>query len=231
MASTAERRLPSVTPPANLPDLAYAALREAIVRGRLDFGQPLRQEELAAELGISRLPLREALCRLEAEGLVIMRPRRGYIVADFSRAEIEEVFAIRALLEAEAGRRATERRTPADVRALKALLRTLEEAGLARPLDPEAFATANTAFHDHFIEHGGGPLITRMLRVLRASAERYTRLSVSLSSEIAHSQGEHRAIARAYAAGDAAEVGRLLDLHCRNTGQRLLAHLPEGRRP
>lgn len=93
-----------------------------------------------------------------------MRPRRGYIVADFSRAEIEEVFSVRALLEAEAGRRATERRTPTDARQLKALLRTLEQAGATKPLNTEAFARANTAFHDHFIEHGGGPLVTRMLR-------------------------------------------------------------------
>jgi DNA-binding GntR family transcriptional regulator len=231
MASPAPRRLPPVAPPANLPDLAYGALRDAIVRGRFDFGEPLRQEELAAELGISRLPLREALRRLEAEGLVVMRPRRGYVVAEFSRAEIDEVFAIRALLEAEAGRRATERRGGAETKALKALLRQLEEAGAAKPLDAEAFARANSAFHDFFVDLGGGPLLARMLRVLRAAAERYTRLSVSLATEIEASQSEHRAIVRAFAAGDAESVGLLLEAHCRNTARRLLAHLPERETP
>ena len=226
MARHAAARLETIAAASSLPDLAHDALREAIIGGRFDFGEPLRQEELAAQLGVSRLPVREALRRLEAEGLVVMRPRRGYVVAEFSRTEIEEVFDIRALLEARAGALATGRRTKRDVTELALRLEALERVGAWRPLDPTAFGRANSAFHDRLFEGSGRPMLCRMLRVLRTSAERYTRLSISLASEIDASQEEHRRIFAAFRKGDAEVAGELLASHCRNTGQRLLANLP-----
>jgi DNA-binding GntR family transcriptional regulator len=219
---TALRRLDTTT---SLPDLAYDALRAAIIRGRFDFGAPLRQEELAADLGVSRLPVREALRRLEAEGLVVMRPRRGYVVASFSTEEIEEVFDIRALLEERAGVLATERRTHADVRDVDACLAVLERLSDRSPVDPTAFGEANSAFHERLFQSSGRQTLRRMLRVLRTGAERYTRLSVGLATEIEQSQEEHRAIAAAFRRGDAPLTGALLRSHCENTARRLLAHL------
>src|SRR5688572_17623652 len=81
----------------SLTDLAYGHLRRAILSGGLDFGAPVRQEKIAARLGISRHPVREALRRLDSEGLIALKPRRGYYVTSLNRAVIEEVFAIRAL--------------------------------------------------------------------------------------------------------------------------------------
>ena len=89
------------------PNLAYEHLREAIFAGTLAAGSPLRQEEIAARLGVSRLPVREALRRLESEGLVVLRPRRGYVVASLDREEIKDVLDLQATLEALAGHSAT----------------------------------------------------------------------------------------------------------------------------
>src|SRR5690242_20975649 len=90
---------PSILRPGSLPDFAYEHLRQAILSRRLPSGAPLRQERIAEQLGVSRLPVREALRRLHVEGLVDLQPRRGYFVASFNRDEIEELFDIRGTLE------------------------------------------------------------------------------------------------------------------------------------
>src|SRR5688500_15689005 len=94
---------------ASLPDLAYDHLRDAILTGEFKDGADLPQEEIAARLGVSRLPVREALRRLDAEGLVVLRPRRGYVVASLDPEEIEDVLDLQAHLESLAGHAATRR--------------------------------------------------------------------------------------------------------------------------
>src|SRR5204863_3505283 len=82
-------RAATLNPP-SLPELAYEHLRDSILDGTLEAGAPLRQEEIAARLGFSRLPIREALRRLDSEGLALLRPRRGYVVASLNRDEIDD---------------------------------------------------------------------------------------------------------------------------------------------
>jgi DNA-binding GntR family transcriptional regulator len=222
---TIHDRVSALQNAASLPDLAYEALREAIISRRFDFGEPLRQEDLAAAFGVSRLPVREALRRLEAEGLVVMRPRRGYCVASFSSEEIEEVFDMRALLEARAAFLGTSRRTVADIEELEERLHLMEAEGAREPLDPAAFGAANSEFHERLFMTSGRVLLCRMLRVLRTSGERYTRMSVGLASEIAESGREHRAIFAAFCDGDAGAAAERSREHCENTCRRLLANL------
>ena len=111
MASASALQIPASPP--SLPDVAYEHLRSAILDGSLPAGSALRQEEIAARLGISRLPIREALRRLDSEGLVALRPRRGYVVASLDRAEIDDVLELLATLEASAGHSATLKKTDA----------------------------------------------------------------------------------------------------------------------
>src|SRR5690349_5369654 len=92
----------------------HAQLRAMIFSGELQAGQPLRQEEIARRLGVSRLPVREALNRLATEGLVELKPRRGFFVTSLNADEIEDIFDMRALLEERAGQLATQNRTLAD---------------------------------------------------------------------------------------------------------------------
>src|SRR5688572_3432450 len=91
------RRLVTVT----VADAATRELRQRIMSGELADGTPLRQDALAAELGVSRIPIREALSRLESEGLVASYPHRGYVVTALSSEEISELFDLRSLLEPE----------------------------------------------------------------------------------------------------------------------------------
>ena len=97
-----------------------AALRAAILDGSLRPGQRVSQEEWAARVGVSQIPVREALRALAGEGLVTYRPRRGYIVTELDLAELEEVYALRRVLETEALQRGVPHATDADLKALRA---------------------------------------------------------------------------------------------------------------
>ena len=211
--------------PPSLPELAYEHLRGSILDGSLEAGAPLRQEEIAARLGISRLPIREALRRLESEGLALLRPRRGYVVASLNRDEIDDVLDLQATLEARAGHAATLRRNDDVARQLEACLAQLDKVTSRPPVDVDAFAELNLKFHDTLFESSGRPFLCRTLRMLRSNAERYVRMAAGILIDLSQSQAEHRAILEAYKAGDAAMVAELCWEHRDATRTRLLAHL------
>lgn len=209
----------------SLPDLAYDYVRQGILKGDLQAGAPLKQHELSAALGISPLPLREGLRRLEAEGWVILRPRRGYVVASLSRGEIEEVFEIQGMLEERAAYYATLRRTEADVAELEAIQARLDAIFAKGTLDLDAFGEANAAFHERLFESSGHPYYCRMLRTLRNTAERYARVGAAIVHDLQGAQREHHAILEAFRAGDADSVARVCRVHRENVRDRLLATL------
>jgi DNA-binding GntR family transcriptional regulator len=211
--------------PPSLPELAYTQLREAILTGTLAAGTPLRQEELASQLGMSRLPVREALRRLDSEGLVQLRPRRGYIVATLDREEIDDVLDLHGTLEAMAGHAATLRRDDDVVADLERCVGQLERVSSRSPVDVEAFTALNAQFHERLLETSGRPFLNRMLRLVRGNAERYTRAGAGMLFDLRESQHEHRSILEAYRAGDAAAVAKLCRAHRDATRKRLLSHL------
>src|ERR1700733_15180455 len=106
----------------SLPDIIYHWLRERILMGHLMPGSEIRQELLARQFGTSRVPIREALSRLQAEGLITLRPRRGFAVTSLNQDEIIEIFELRMVVEEHAARIATQCRTDADVGEVGALL-------------------------------------------------------------------------------------------------------------
>src|SRR6185312_12097300 len=109
-------------------DQAEAALRDQILSGHRAPGDRLNEVEIAAELGVSRGPLREAMQRLARDGLVVVQPHRGSYVRNLEPDEIVELYDVRIALECAAARLAAERRTDADVTALKGLLDTTAKA-------------------------------------------------------------------------------------------------------
>src|SRR3954470_4712484 len=139
----------------SLSEIAYQQVRDAILRGQLAAGQSLGQEEIAARIGTSRVPLREALQRLEAEGLVMLRPRRGYIVTPLDPEEIKDIFDIRMMLEERAGFLATERATDDDVAELEKLLRAMDGIAISNAKDAVRFAERNRAFHERLYAGSG----------------------------------------------------------------------------
>lgn len=148
-----------------LRDQIREQLRKRIIDGRLPPGARLVERELAAELGVSRVPVREAVRMLESEGFVQVVPRRGVVVKQLSRTDVEELFDVRESLEVLATRRAAENSRPADLRRLAQHLKKARRA-----LDTgkiEQFGDANEAFHDEIIALARNHLLAGMLEPLQ----------------------------------------------------------------
>jgi DNA-binding GntR family transcriptional regulator len=217
-----------VTPHVPLPEQVYHQLRHAILNGFFAPGQMLRQEEVAARLGVSRSPLREALPRLEAEGMVVLHPRRGYAVISLDPAEIFELFDLRILLEGELARHAVERRETADIERVRAIVAEMNNPGLLASDEPRVgWFALNNRFHDALLKPGGHRHHLRALENASALIEPYIRMETNLTGDLHQAQQEHREIADAFAAGDGPLFERLIREHAENTRSRLLVALPK----
>lgn len=131
---------------ARMGERAYDEIRERILRGELLPGLWLREEELATALGVSRTPVREALGRLHAEGLVELAPNRGAQVAQWPDEDLTEIFSLRALLEGFGAALAARKVTDGQIEELESLAAEMEEA-VAAGADPERLAPSHRAFH------------------------------------------------------------------------------------
>jgi DNA-binding GntR family transcriptional regulator len=202
-------------------EAAHAKLRELIFSGALQAGQALRQEEIARQLGLSRLPVREALNRLATEGLVELKPRRGFYVVSLKPDEIEDIFEMRAMLEARAGHLATERRTALDAEALDHLVDSIDEAihdndGL------DDYARLNEQFHERLYQSCNRKYLRRQIGMLRDAVAPLIRLLASETGELRRAQQEHHEMARFFKLGDAPAVAELCRKHCAYTGTALI---------
>ena len=221
MESSRLKNLSSVGVP-SLPEVVQHDIREAIINGVFKPGDVLRQEDLARRLGVSRAPLREALPRLEAEGIVVLHPRRGYSVVSLEPDEIEEVFDLRELLEVRAADLATKRRSEHNVAEVYAILAQMAEvdakslSGMARWFD------LNWQFHDAIIKASGHGHLAKILSNLRIKLEPYIRVEVAFTGDVNQANEEHRDIAAAYMAGQPEMVAQLVQSHIRHTASRLL---------
>ena len=185
-------------------DRAYAAIRQAIAGGSYDAGQPLREEELAESAGVSRTPVREALRRLDAEGLVELLPNRGARVAGWSGHDVDEIFELRVQLEGHGARLAALHATAADLAELRLLCERMEAevAGCGRGRFDRITET-NNAFHRALLDAGGNRRLASVVAavVQRALVERTFHLYSP--DQLVRSCAHHREILDAVAAGDA----------------------------
>jgi len=151
-------------PPASISEAVTDTIRSAILEGRLKPGQRLPQAEIAEQLGVSRIPLRDALRRLEVEGLVVMDDRRGASVAEISLEELDEIFEMRILLEPACAAAAVERLSDNEVERLIKLLTAMDEAdpGVAR----DAMA-ARRAFYQELYSLSGRSRMAETIIQLR----------------------------------------------------------------
>ncbi|MFD7879500.1 GntR family transcriptional regulator [Streptomyces sp. NPDC059766] len=206
MTSPTPRRRPPTTQ-----QFVLGELRRAITSGQLEPGAPVRQDALAERLGVSRLPLREALKTLEAEGLVRHEAHRGYFVAVLSLVDLREVYRLREILEAEAVRQAGERWDAATMEALEAAQGEVETA--AQAADVTAMTLANRDFHFILYEAAGMPRLVRLIATLWDTTDAYRALYYAEEGHRDHVLREHRMVLDALRAGQVEEAVRLLDEH------------------
>jgi len=201
-------------------DAATHALREAIVRGVLVGGQPLRQDELAARLQVSKIPVREALRRLEAEGLVAFYPNRGATVAPLSEAEAEELAEIRIVLETTALRRAAPRAAAADLRRAQDIL---DEA--RHEPDAARWSALNREFHEALYAPADRPQLLELIRQVNRRIDRYMYVTLADAGHQAQSLREHRLLLQAIRRGDVAAAEAVLTEHIASGAKRLIDYL------
>jgi DNA-binding GntR family transcriptional regulator len=208
-----------------LPEIIYQRLRLDILNGLLKPGQLLRQELLAQRSQTSRVPLREAMSRLEADGLVVLRPRRGYAVTSLDEADIVEIFELRMVVESHAGLIAAHARTTEDVRKVGQLVIAMEELNLKDSRYLSDWLRLNRAFHEALIGSARRRRLARIAGTLRDSVEPYIRVEAQMTGHVRDADAEHRAIFEAFRAGDARGLAELSRNHVENTERRLLEGL------
>jgi DNA-binding GntR family transcriptional regulator len=209
---------------ATTPDLIADTLRDEILRGAVAPGQALRQEELADRFGVSRLPVRDALLRLEAQGLVHVYPNRGAFVIALSADEVQEIYDLRILLEGDLIERAVPRLTADDWRRIDAA-----HAHATRTAGGPEWVEGDWRFHRALYEPAGRPRQLAMIESLRATVARYSTAYDVLPERTTDWLGDHEAILEACRARAAVAARRRLEAHLHRASDTVLARLATDR--
>lgn len=207
------------------PDLIADALREAILRGIFQEGQSLRQDEIAAKFGVSRIPVREALKQLEGEGLVTLQRNRGATVAVLSPAEVEEICEIRAVLEPLAIEQAIPNLTESDLDTAEAILVATDDA-----TDAARWSSLNWEFHATLYTPADRPRLLGLIKTLHVNTDRYVRIQLETMHYLERSQKEHYQLLQACRQRNLQAATTLLKHHITQAGEELVEYLLAGKR-
>jgi DNA-binding GntR family transcriptional regulator len=203
-------------------------LRDAVLSGVYPSGAQLRQDALAASFGVSRIPVREALLQLEAEGLVRIVPHKGAVVAGLSRAEVDDVFALRLMLEARLLRSSIPRLTAEDFAGLDRIQAAF--AGAIRARDAARWGALNGELHTALYRRADLPRTTAIVANLLTASERYTRIQLTGKTAWQRAQAEHGELIALSRAGQVEEACALLERHIaavhRDLSAIMAAHAP-----
>lgn len=169
---------------------AYRYIRDKIVSGAMPGGTKINPSEVAEILGISRMPVREALVQLDAEGLIVNRPNRGAVVTQLRPEDIEELFEMRAALEGLAARHAAERWTDAELQELELIALRMDNAAA----QPQVWVSLHDHFHDFLCSISHRTLLITEIRRIRASVHPYLLLFNQFYERPEMEGAEHRTL-------------------------------------
>jgi DNA-binding GntR family transcriptional regulator len=209
-----------------LAERIFEVIRERIVAGQLPVMEPVRQDALAAELGVSKIPLREALARLEHEGLLTSQANRGWFVRPMSHDQAEEIYLLRLAIEPAAAAYACERAEEEDKDAARQAFTLLDAAAAANLND---VAVRNREFHVALVRPGKRLLTTQLVERLEVLAERYVIAHLQPAGRGDRAHNEHQELLDAWLSGSAAKVKDLLTAHIASTLDDLRAHFTASR--
>src|SRR5678809_1627001 len=210
-----------------LTSMTADAIRERILRGRYPEGEPLRQDAIGIELGVSRIPVREALRQLEAEGLVTFNPHRGAVVSTLSLKQIAELYELRADVESDLIRRAVPNLTAEDDARAAEILDAYEAALHAGQVG--VWGALNWKFHSTLYAPADRELTMSIVSKLHHQSDRYSRMQLWLTHGESRARHEHRAIAVAAKKRDAAKAAHLMRDHILTAGRALVTFLEKER--
>jgi DNA-binding GntR family transcriptional regulator len=210
-----------------LTGMTLDALRDRILRGGFPEGEPLRQDAIADELGVSRIPVREALRQLEAEGLVTFNPHRGAVVTTLSLQEIAELFELRADIESDLLRRSIPLMSTDDHKRATEILDAYDKA--LRSGEVSGWGELNWQFHSTLYAPSNRQFTMGIVSKMHQHSDRYLRMQLSLTHGETRAKQEHRAILVAVKKRDATKASRLMRDHILGAGRSLVTFLEEHR--
>ncbi|MBY5993961.1 GntR family transcriptional regulator [Ferrimonas balearica] len=193
-------------------------LREKILSGEIKAGEPLRQSALATELNVSRIPVREALLQLEAEGLVRFEAHKGATATELSVTQVEELFELRALIEPGLLARSIPRLSPAQLALAQDYLEQLESAFQAENA-VNSWSELNTLFHLSLYAGADRPHTLEVVRGLNTNSDRYIRLQLLLAGGIPRAEQEHRELLERCRQRDVEGATALLRAHIEHAAE------------
>jgi DNA-binding GntR family transcriptional regulator len=205
--------------PRSLREQVYARLRAAILSGDLAPGAPIIEADIAATLGASRTPVREALRRLETEGMLEPRGNRGSVVRELHLEEVVCIFEIREALETLAWPRASRRMDERNYTELERFIERMQK----HVDDPSEMERLDTAFHDYILAHADGHRLKRMLGDLRSDIQPWRLIALSTPERRHATIDEHEAVLRAMRSQDEGAVARTMLIHIDNTRASVLS--------
>jgi DNA-binding GntR family transcriptional regulator len=198
-------------------ELVTTAIRQRILSGDLAPGEVLRQEALADELGVSRVPIREAITRLTGEGLLTKVPHKGAYVAELSIEEVQETFEIRIRLEPWLFSQAIPHITDAEIAKAEKLVSEMDHA------DSGVWGQLNWRLHETLYVPARRDITLQMLRVLHDRSDRYFRFQVVQVPIREQSHEEHTSLIDACRKRDAKLGAKLLEQHVKTAGQQIIS--------
>ena len=204
------------------------SIEEMIAVGKLLPGQHLDETELAAEFGVSRTPIRETLIQLASMGIVVIRPRRGAVVAELGPQQLVEMFEVMAEFEAMCGRLAARRMTAEEHQNLLTAHQACKDASLAQNSDDYFYC--NETFHQIIYKGSHNAFLAEQALALHRRLRHYRRLQLRVRDRVAASFSEHDGVVQAIIAGNGDLTAELLRGHIMIQGQRfadLMASLPK----
>ena len=202
----------------SLTSVVQSELERMILSGELAPGARLIEMALAARLGVSRGPLREAFRMLEEAGLVRIEKNRGVFVRDLPLDEAVEIFDLRAAMDEFVGRRLAEHITAAQLKEVRGLVEQMEQAVKAK--DADRYHLLNLQFHDRLVELAGNSKLTSIYRKLIKELSLFRRLNLADGGLMPISVGKHRQIVKAIASGDPQAAGRAMFDHVIESKER-----------
>lgn len=198
-------------------------IRDKILAGEYAPGSALLQDSIAAEFGVSKIPVREALVRLRSEGLIDIEAHRGFRVRPLLESEVDEVFKLRLALEPTAVSEGARIAKPGDHAAARESLRALNAALAAKALAD--IGTLNSAFHLALIVPKRQPVTYETLSRLHTMSQRYVRMHLAIAGRGRRATREHNALYEAWAGGDSRGAGRQTQAHIEETRDELAQSL------
>jgi DNA-binding GntR family transcriptional regulator len=186
-------------------------LRDAVLSGEQPSGSQLRQDAIAAQFGVSRIPVREALLQLEAEGLVHIMPHKGAVVTGLSRTEVDDVFELRAVLEVRLLKRSAAVLTGEDFAELDRVQQAFGQA--IRTKDAARWGILNAELHMALYRRADLPRTAGIVANLLTASERYTRIQLSGKTAWQRAQSEHGELIELCRRGETEAACALLEQH------------------